>query len=67
MNVLSVKKAVVFYIETDEPDYLYNNYIRDEYGIWRYLRSYEEANFHKQELLEKAYIDYVERTFNGCA
>lgn len=65
MNILSVKRETVFYVETDEADF-WREYVRDENGVWRYLRSYVVVNAHRQGLLEEAYIDYVERTFNGC-
>lgn len=66
MKVLKVQKAEVLYVETDEPQWF--SYIRDENGRWHCARDFNMIiDKEKQKLLEEACIDYVERTFNGCA
>lgn len=66
MKVLKVQKAEIFYVETDEPQWY--SYIRDENRQWHCTKNFNAIiDKDKQKLLEEAYIDYVERTFNGCS
>lgn len=70
MKVLDIKKPTVFYVETDEES-PWSWYVRTIDGndniAWNYLNDYQRhINEKYEKLLEEAYRDYVERTFNGC-
>lgn len=66
MKVLTVRKVDVFYVETDEPQCF--SYLRDQNRRWHCARDLNTIiDKEKQKLLEEAYIDYIERTFNGCS
>jgi len=71
MKVLDIKKPQIFYVEVDEQS-PWNWYVRtvgkDNTATWNYMNDYQlHINEEREKLLEEAYIDYVERTFNGCA
>ena len=70
MKVLDIKKPQIFYVEVDERS-PWNWYVRtvgkDNTATWNYMNDYQlHINEDYEKLLEEAYIDYVERTFNGC-
>lgn len=78
MKIESITKETVFYVDlhrTNDNAYLGNfHFIRvsdlNEDSKWYidYCDWYDNSGLSPQEAapLEKAYIDYVERTFNGC-
>lgn len=72
MKVLDIKKPLeVFYVETDQES-PWSWYVRTVDGnnniTWGYMNDYQlYISEEDEKLLEEAYIDYVERTFNGCA
>lgn len=73
MKIESIKKQILFHVEISDEDSYLNNYhfIRDGDGNW-YISDYNweispPISPEKSAPLEEAYMDYVERTFNGCA
>lgn len=75
MKIELVKKQILYHVTLDRTKECYAylgrfDYIRDEDGNWHIddhdWETSQPLSSEKSAPLEEAYIDYVERIFNGC-